>query len=125
MSEINADSNNEGLDFSTGILGFFVKTAIVSMATVLSLSALLPDSPRIPETERNKLILLGLIQNPNVLWKLSELEEAKGKYTNSISYMEAAIGLLEMNGAREITVKKYQARLDKLIPLLNNGTPKK
>jgi hypothetical protein len=124
MSNISTDSNNEGFDFSTGIPSFIVKTVIVSMATVLSLSALLPDIPRIPETERNKLILLGLIQNPNVLWKLSELEEAKGKFTNSITYMEAAIGLLEMNDAREITVKKYQARLDKLIPLLNNGTPK-
>jgi len=92
MSNISTDSNNEGFNFSTGIPSFIIKTVIVSMATVLSLSALLPDIPRIPETERNKLILLGLIQNPNVLWKLSELEEAKGKYTNSITYMEAAIG---------------------------------
>lgn len=110
----SANNNNEGIDFSAGLPNFIIKTGIVSVAIVLSLSALLPDIPKIPETDRNKLILLSFIQNPNVLWKLSAIEAARGKKDNAVTYLEAAIGLLEMHGASEKTIKKYQDQIETL-----------
>ena len=117
MTSDQIDSNvrsNEGIDLSSGLPNFIIKTAIVSTAIVLTLGALLPDIPRIPETERNKLIVLSFIQNPNILWKLSSLEVVRGKKENAISYLEAAIGLLEMHGASEKIIKRYQDQLDSL-----------
>ena len=117
MTSDQIDSNvrsNEGIDLSSGMSNFIIKTAIVSTAIVLSLGALLPDIPKIPETERNKLIALSFIQNPNILWKLSSLEIVRGKKENAISCLEAAIGLLEMHGASEKIIKKYQDQIDAL-----------
>jgi len=93
------------------ILIFIIKTIIVSFAIIISLIIFIPDIPRIPETEENKLILLSFIQNPYVLWRLSELEELKGRKENAIKYMEAAIGLMEMNNASEKTIIKYRERM--------------
>ena len=115
---MSTDQNNsnaqvyESIDPSKGLPNFIIKTAVVSIATVLSLAALLPDVPRIPETDKNKLILLSFIQNPNVLWKLSSLEAARGKKDNAISYLEAAIGLIEMHGGSEKAIKKYQDQIE-------------
>ena len=69
------DKSEVSLDFSKGIPNFILKTVIVTIAVTLSISYLLPEMPRIPETERNKLILLSIVQNPNILWKLSIMEE--------------------------------------------------
>jgi hypothetical protein len=70
--------------------------------------------PKIPETQRNKLILLSLVQNPDVLWKLSIMEEEKGNNKNAVTYIEAAIGLMEMYGASDQSLRKYQERLEKI-----------
>jgi hypothetical protein len=114
-SEIKDNSGK--IDFTRGIAGFITKTVIIAAAIVISLSYLTPDLsklPRIKNSERNNLILLSFIQNPYVLWKLSILEEKKGKRDSAAKYMEAAIGLLEMHGATDLTIKKYQDRLDTL-----------
>jgi hypothetical protein len=49
-----------------------------------------------------------------VLWKLSALEATRGKKDNAVTYLEAAIGLLEMHGASEKTIKKYQDQIETL-----------
>lgn len=108
------DKSEVSLDFSKGIPNFILKTAIVTIAITLSISYLLPEMPRIPETERNKLILLSLVQNPNILWKLSIMEEEKGNNKKAVTYIEAAIGLMEMNGASDQSLRKYQERLEKI-----------
>ena len=111
------DRNDNVLDFSKGIPNFILKTVIVTIGVIFAISVLtpeLPELPKIPETEKNKLILLSFVQNPNILWRLSVLEEEKGNIKNASSYLEAAIGLLEMNGASDKSLKKYQERLEKL-----------
>jgi len=108
------DKSEYSLDFSSGILNFILKTAIVTIAITLSIDYLLSQMPKIPETQRNKLILLSLVQNPDVLWKLSIMEEEKGNNKNAVTYIEAAIGLLEMNGASDQSLRKYQERLEKI-----------
>jgi hypothetical protein len=108
------NANDLNIDFSNGVSNFLVKTFIVSFAIVASVSFIVPEIPKIPETEQNKLLLLSFIQNPFVLWRLSELEEAKGKNENASRYVEAAIGLMEMHGASEKSLEKYRDRLKKL-----------
>ena len=111
------DKSEDSIDFSKGIPNFILKTAIVTIAITLSISYLLPEMPKmpkIPETQRNKLILLSFVQNPYVLWKLSIMEEEKGNYKKAVTYIEAAIGLMEMNGASDQSLRKYQERLEKI-----------
>ncbi len=108
------DRNDDDLDFSKGIPNFILKTVIITIGVIFAISVLTPELPKIPETEKNKLILLSFVQNPNILWRLSSLEEEKGNIKNASSYLEAAIGLLEMNGASDKSLKKYQERLEKL-----------
>ena len=99
------------------VFDFFLKTLIVTIAITASIGFLMPDIPefpRIPETEKNKLILLSFVQNPYVLWRLSQREEIKGNLENAATYIEAAIGLMEMNGASEKNLEKYRNRLEKL-----------
>jgi len=114
-SEEKKDQENDiSTDLSKGISNFIIKTVVVVAAITISLSLLTPEMPKVPETERNKLILLGFVQNPYVLWRLSAIEEEKGKLKNSITYIEAAIGLMEMNGASEKGIRKYKERLEEL-----------
>ncbi len=80
------------------LVNFLLKTLIIFTAILGSILFLMPDfsSLRKLETDQNKLIVLSLIQNPRVLWKLSEANENKGKIDNAIRDMELAIGLLEI-----------------------------
>jgi hypothetical protein len=106
--------NNNETPVFVNLKYFIFKSLIVSCALFFTVSALLPEVPKIPETERNKLILLSFIQNPNILMKLAIIEEGRGKRQNAIIYLEAAVGLLEMNGASEKTINKYQYQIDSL-----------
>jgi hypothetical protein len=45
---------------------------------------------------------------------LSIKEEESGKIKNAIIYIEAAIGLMQMNGASEKNIEKYRSKLIKL-----------
>jgi hypothetical protein len=107
-------STDQAIDLSNGLLNFIIKTFVIVFAVSFALSALVPELPKIPETDRNKLILLSFIQSPYVLWKLSLIEEEKGDIKNAITFMEAAISLMEMNGATDSSIKKYHDRLTKL-----------
>ncbi len=111
------EESDVSFDFSTGIKSFILKTVIVTVATIITINSVipeLPELPRVPETERNKLILLSFVQNPYVLWRLSAIEQEKGNVKNASSYLEAAIGLMEMNGASDQSLKKYRERLEKI-----------
>lgn len=116
MSAENNKSEKDGIiiDFSKGIAGFLFKIIIffvLCYLTILSLVSLIPDIPKIPETEKNKLILLSFIQNPYVLIRLAQLEEDKGNLNKAVTYTEAAIGLLEMHGASEKVLDKYNQKI--------------
>ena len=110
----NDHQNDITIDLSKGIPNFIFKTVVVVTAITLTLSILAPEMPKVPETERNKLILLGFVQNPYVLWRLSAIEEEKGRTKKSIIYIEAAIGLMEMNGSSDKALKKYKQKLEEL-----------
>jgi hypothetical protein len=104
----------ESINFSKDIPNFILKTVVIVFAFVFALNAVIPDIPKIPETQRNKLILLSFIQSPYVLWKLSDFEKDKGNLKDAAILMEAAISLMEMHGASEKSLKKYQEKLSEL-----------
>ena len=93
------------------LVPFIFKTIIVFLFIGATIITILP---KYRETGRNKLILISFIQNPYVLSELSLMEERGGNNAKAVVYLEAAIGLLEMNGATEKALLKYQNKLDTL-----------
>lgn len=108
------EKNNSSTHFD--FVNFLLKTLVITAAIVSVIVFITPDFSGLQklETEQNKLIALSLIQNPRVLWKLSEADEIKGKIENAIRDMELAIGLLEMHGSSTEVRNKYDARLSEL-----------
>ncbi len=110
------DKSSDNLFLKTDIGKFFVKSLIVVAMIFGGIYFLIPDARVFKglETDQNKYIALTLIQNPRILWKMSETDESKGNLPNAIRDMEVAIGLLEMHGARLEVIQIYQNRLQAL-----------
>ena len=110
------DKSSDNLFLKTDIGKFFVKSLIVVAMIFGGMYFLIPDARVFKglETDQNKYIALTLIQNPRILWKMSETDESKGNLQNAIRDMEVAIGLLEMHGARLEVLQTYQNRLQAL-----------
>ena len=112
---IKADIKNPiQIDFSKGISNFFLKTLIVTVSITILISFVIEAIPKIPETQRNKLIFVSFIQNPYILWELASIEEKKGNIDKATILIQAAIGIMEMHGASDKALKKYQDRLEQL-----------
>lgn len=110
------DKSSDNLFLKTDIGKFFVKSLIVVAMIFGGIYFLIPDARVFKglETDQNKYIALTLIQNPRILWKMSETDESKGNLPNAIRDMVVAIGLLEMHGARLEILQIYQNRLQAL-----------
>jgi hypothetical protein len=110
------DKSSDNLFLKTDIGKFFVKSLIVVAMIFGGIYFLIPDAKVFKglETDQNKYIALTLIQNPRILWKMSETDESKGNLPNAIRDMEVAIGLLEMHGARLEVLQIYQNKLQAL-----------
>ena len=110
------DKSSDNLFLKTDIGKFFVKSLIVVAMIFGGIYFLIPDARVFKglETDQNKYIALTLIQNPRILWKMSETDESKGNLQNAIRDMEVAIGLLEMHGAHLEVLQTYQNRLQAL-----------
>ena len=117
------DKSSDNLFLKTDIGKFFVKSLIVVAMIFGGIYFLIPDAKVFKglETDQNKYIALTLIQNPRILWKMSETDESKGNLPNAIRDMEVAIGLLEMHGARLEVLQIYQNRLQTLENKKNNA----
>jgi hypothetical protein len=117
------DKSSDNLFLKTDIGKFFVKSLIVVAMIFGGIYFLIPDASVFKglETDQNKYIALTLIQNPRILWKMSETDESKGNLPNAIRDMEVAIGLLEMHGARLEVLQIYQNRLQALENKKNNA----
>ena len=82
------------------------------MLLILSIWPLIDAKTRL--TEKNTIILLGLIQNPAALEKASIISEKKDRLDRAIVEMELAIGLLELHSASPAILTKYNDRLKHL-----------
>jgi len=110
----NTNSQNKEfikIKLTESLVPFVLKTFVLFLFIAITVVATVP---KYHETERNKLILISFIQNPYVLWELSSIEERGGNNAKAVVYIEAAIGLLEMNGASEKALLKYQNKLNAL-----------
>ena len=83
---------------TNNIKNFFYKVVIIIGAIIFILNYLTPKNI---ESDKNKLYLISLIQNPRILWELSLIEEEKNNLHKAKRYMKAAIGLIEMNQSNE------------------------
>ena len=115
-SNKNQESKSDEItiDLASGLTNFIIKTFIISISIVLSLTYLFSQIPKFEEKEKNKIILVSFIQNPAILMKLAINEENKGEKLKAIFYLEAAIGLMEMHGAKENYILKYQEKINEL-----------
>lgn len=95
---------------------FVTKAIIVVAAILILISYSTPnfDKLRRFDTPINKLYILSFVNNPEGLYMASEIWEEQKKYDNAIREIRLAIGLLEMNNASPIVIKRYRDRLDKL-----------
>lgn len=101
---------------SSAISAFAMKAGVVLVFILVLANFLAPDLSRLKrlETPKTKLYLLSFVQNPQALYKISEMDEAEGKIDNAIREIELAIGLLEMHGADKQVIQRYNDRLTKL-----------
>ena len=99
---------------------FAVKVVIFFAVLAIALHVMLPSFDELDQsmkrllTDRNKLLLLGLVQNPVALYKASEIAEKQGFIDVARRDMELAIGLVEMHGADKQVLKRYYDRLESL-----------
>ena len=118
MDSAHTDTSTSSLPApeSTNIKRFAIKAGIVTVLFLTVLNSILPDFSKLKrlETPKAKLFLLSFVQNPRVLLKISEIEEAEGKLDNAIRETELALGLLEMHGAAGHTTNLYLNRIKTL-----------
>ena len=95
------------------IIVFTIKSIILTTLIFFTFSSIFVgfSNVKIGSPEKNKLFLIGLIQSPHVLWRLSEIEENKDEIKKSLFYIETAIGIMEMHGASEKALNKYFERI--------------
>ena len=113
---------------SQAFLLFIAKTIGLLVAIGIFSSIMLPDLDevnyyvretknsltKIFKEEKTKVLTLSFIQNPEALYKLSEIEERKGSIRSAIRDVELGIGLLEMHGADRQVIKRYSNRVVQL-----------
>jgi len=100
---------------------FGLKVTIFFFCLIVFMGLAIPDvddiqylTLKVLHNERSKLILLGLVQNPVALKKLSEIDESAGKLDMAVLDMEMAIGLLSSHGADAKLIDAYTDRLQSL-----------
>jgi len=123
-TKINSSSSEKQLLSNSGGLGAFaMKAGIVLVVLLILADLLLPDISELKrlESPKTKLFLLSFVQNPQALFKISEIEEDEGKSDNAIREMELAVGLLEMHGANKQVIQKYTDRI-KYLKLKNSDS---
>ena len=108
-----SSSEKQLLSNSSGLGAFAIKAGIVLVVLLILADLLLPDFSELKKLEspKTKLLLLSFVQNPQALFKISEIEEDEGKTDNAIREMELAVGLLEMHGASKQVIQKYADRI--------------
>jgi len=103
---------------SNDIVLFVSKLMIFTFFLYGLFMAALPDHLNL-ETERNKWVAISFIKNPRVLLEMSLLHEREGHKKSALRDIKAAIGLLELYGAKQETINSYTKRLSDLKKMKN------
>ena len=94
---------------SKSLTNFTLKAVVVTVCLAFLIPSLIPEFKWV-KTLQGKLIIASFIQNPSVLWKLAEQQEAEKKYKDAANLIDLAIGLLEMNCSAPQSLLKYQKK---------------
>jgi hypothetical protein len=106
------------------IKSFAIKSAIIFMFIVVTVSfvsseggidRLTKATKVVGVSEKSKAYLLGFVQNPASLLRMSIIDEQNGNIESAIFEMELSIGLLELHGANPLVMGRYKKRLQDLI----------
>lgn len=112
--------------FFDQVVQFAVKTAVFVFLVSLGIKWVAPDfrqgvSDRLARfsqelgRDETRLLLSGfLVRNPALHWRLSDFKERQGNLAGAEEDIELALGLLEMNRAEPVVLRRYQERLDGL-----------
>ena len=113
--------NKERLnEFKASLLTFVVKVLVLVVILVVALDVYMPGRQDMQDlaqrvlTERNKLYLLGFVQNPAALYMTSEIAEKQGFLDSARRDMELAVGLVDLHAADKRSTKRYYDRLEAL-----------
>jgi hypothetical protein len=110
-------SDEKAREMRNSVLAFAIKVLVFFVVLVMALEILLPSVEDMNESvrkvlpDRNKLYLLGLVQNPAALYMTSEIAEKQGFPDSAKRDMELAVGLLELHTADKQVLKRYNDRL--------------
>ncbi len=113
-------SDEQAREIGKSVLAFTIRLVVFFVVLVIALEFLLPSAEEMNEqvkkvlSERNKIYLLGFVQNPAALYMNSEAAEKQGFLDSAKRDMELAIGLLELHGADKQVLKRYNDRLAEL-----------
>ncbi len=114
--------------FISQLVIFSIKAAIIFILAILAAVILMPDFSALSYSikkeakhEKTRLALMSFIQNPEALYRASEIDEKAGKLNDAAMEMQMAIGLLEMHNASQVLIKRYTTRLDHLNSQLNTA----
>lgn len=113
-------NDEKSQDRRNPVVVFAVKLVIFFAVLVVAFQFLPPSFDELEQpikrllTERNKILLLGLVQNPAALYKASELAEKQGFPDAALRDMELAVGLVELHTTDKRVAKRYYDRLEAL-----------
>jgi hypothetical protein len=118
--------NFKSLFASDEIFHFFIKIGIFWLAASLLIievnhMIVRPANSTLEfniSSDINRLYLKGLINNPEVFWKTSELNERRGRLDDAVNDLQLGIALLELQNASSATLRKFNVRLNHLESLL-------
>jgi len=103
----------------TGVFIFLVKSIIVALLCFMVIKSILPDLNNaqnkwkdFSSKRENQALVFSFIQNPVALIKAGERDFEVKKYADAALKFELAVGLLEMHGASQATIRPYLTRYE-------------
>jgi len=121
MSLINNSAVNSLSNAMTGLKLFGIKIFMLYVVAGFLIwqieSSLHRVVNRINESKGNavsKVYLKGLVQNPEIFWRTSQLHLEHGDVDKAVYDLELAIGLLEVNNAPDHVMDKYKRKISEL-----------
>ena len=122
-------SQSSETELKNRVLQFALKSAILITFIVIAISYIIQNiesaAASMKPTEKSRILLLGLVQNPAALYQASTIDEKEGNLERAITDMELALGLLEMHGAPQQVIARYSERVHELNakkPVQNNAS---
>lgn len=97
-----------------GILGLGLAFSVKSVLKSIDTRATVQNLQRELRDEKTRIRLTGLTSNPQVHYRVAQIEEEKGNLRGAILEMELGLGLLELHNSDRAVRERYARRLEEL-----------